>query len=397
MTGPSGGTSDVMRLALVYDLDACHNPTGVTRHALAQLERFRARAEIDFRVVSGRLSDPDGLLFWEGLDDLPRRQLPLRTRDALRWWRLRPWPPIEWWTGPIDWVYCPAEYDVPTAQARRAVTSHDVLQDVTLRPRRHRDRLARTLDQADLILSVSEFNTATLVDRFPGCQDRVALVPNAAEDLFFEPPTDRERAQVRSDLGLPPGIPYLLSVANFQPRKNLDTLVWAAGRLPEVASGDLALVLLGAGLEAEEQALRAVVTELGRKPIVRLPGYRQAEALRAAYAEATALVFPSTCESFGIPTVEAMAQGIPVALANSTALPEVGGAAGWYFPPRDESAITATLAELLSRHDERARRVALGHQIARSYTWQAANDRLMAALRSFQDRPRRVGSREKPT
>ena len=43
-----------------------------------------------------------------------RRELPLRTRDMLRWWRVQPWPSIEWWTGPLDWIYCPAEFFVPT-------------------------------------------------------------------------------------------------------------------------------------------------------------------------------------------------------------------------------------------------------------------------------------------
>ena len=114
---------------------------------------------------------------------------------------------------------------------------------------------------------------------------------------------------------------------------------------------------------------------------MKLPGYRQGKALRAAYAEATALVFPSTCESFGIPAVEAMAQGIPVALADSTALPEVGGEAGWYFPPEDEEAMAGVLRDLLDRGDERSRRVEAGRRVASGYRWDAANDRLVAALR----------------
>src|SRR6516162_10208955 len=81
-----------LRVALVYDLDGCRWPTGVTRHALAQLERLARRPEVALSLVAGRMTEPDGLAYWETLGDLPRRELPVRTRDALRWWRIKPWP-----------------------------------------------------------------------------------------------------------------------------------------------------------------------------------------------------------------------------------------------------------------------------------------------------------------
>ncbi len=368
-----------LRVALIYDMDACRGPTGVTRHALAQLIRLARRDDVDLLALSGRIAEPDGLAFWDSLDPLPRRELPLRTRDMLRFWRLSPWPPIEWWTGRVDWVYAPSEYFVPT-RAKRAVTSHDVLQDLSLGGPRRRDRLARAFTGADLVLSVSQFNTTKLIDAFPDLRDRVSYVPNAADDLFFEVATERERSAVRADLGLPPGLPYLLSVANFQPRKNLVRLIRAAGRLPEVARGEMALILLGTGSVSEANAVREAIDGLPRSAVVRLPGYRQGPALRATYAEATALVFPSLCESFGIPAVEAMSQSCPVVLANSTALPEIGGDAGWYFNPEDDEAISGAIRDLLDRGEERSRRAQLGLSIASRFRWDAANDRLVSAL-----------------
>jgi alpha-1,3-rhamnosyl/mannosyltransferase len=269
-----------------------------------------------------------------------------------------------------------------------AVTSHDVLQLLRHEPPRRRELLGRVFDRAGLIVSVSRFNTERLLEAFPACRDRVAYVPNGADDLFFEPAPDHERRRIRAELGLPQEVPYLLSVANFQPRKNLERLIRAAARLPEVAEGALALVLIGTGSEDHARALRAAAASASRRALIRMPGYRQGPALRAAYAEATALVFPSLCESFGIPAVEAMAQGLPVALADSTALPEIGGAAGWYFDPTRDDAITHTLRHLLDDPQERARRAAIGRMIAAGYRWQAANDLLVEALVAHHDRPR---------
>ncbi len=168
-------------------MDACRSPTGVTRHALAQIDRLRNRGGIELFGL-GRMTSRTDQAYRESL----RTAASLRTRDALRWWRLTHWPPVEWWTGPVDWLYCPAEYGVPRRQARLAVTSHDVLQNLRFNPgasaspARTRDWLARTFAGADLILSVSHFNTARL--RVLSRVSRPGIRSNAAEDLFLSRP-----------------------------------------------------------------------------------------------------------------------------------------------------------------------------------------------------------------
>ena len=382
-----------MRVALFFDLNNCRGPTGVTRHALAQLDRLADRPEVELTVVSGRIAEADGLAHWTSLGERPRgprrRLLPVSTRTSLRAWRVVPWPPLERWTGRVDWIYCPAEYDVPALRARRAITSHDVLQDVRYGSKARLEQLARGFRGADLVLSVSDFNTERLLEHFPECLGKIALVPNGADDLFFEPSPPAERAAARRDVGLDGNRPFLLSVANFQPRKNLPRLIRAAGLLPEVAEGDLAVVLIGEGAPDQAASIRAAIAESSPRAAILTPGYRQGPTLRGLYAEASALIVPSTCESFGIPAVEAMAQGCPVALADSTALPEVGGDAGWYFDPESVPDIAETLRDLLDRPIERDRRVALGRDRAAAFRWDLANDRLMAALRD----PERAGLR----
>ena len=71
--------SDPLRVALIYDMDACKGPTGVTRHAMSLLQGLATRPDVDLRAVSGRISEPDGLAFWEGLAPLPSR------REMCRW------------------------------------------------------------------------------------------------------------------------------------------------------------------------------------------------------------------------------------------------------------------------------------------------------------------------
>ena len=227
-------------------------------------------------------------------------------RRLLRWWRVAAWPTVECLVGPVDWTYCPAEYacrpDGPTRgdQPRRLAA-----------PARQAPA-PRTLARSSARptwSSRSPFNTDRLIEASPSAGTRWPRSPTPPRTCSSSrPPAGAGRGP--RDLGLPAGS-YLLSVANFQPRKNLARLIRAAARLPEVAGGRAGPGPAGHRRRRPGPPIRDAIAAAGRRAVVRMPGYRQGRSLRAVYAEATALVFPSTCESFGIPAVEAMAQGSP--------------------------------------------------------------------------------------
>jgi glycosyltransferase involved in cell wall biosynthesis len=101
--------------------------------------------------------------------------------------------------------------------------------------------------------------------------------------------------------------------------------------------------------------------------------------LVALYRRAAALVFPSLYEGFGLPPVEAMACGCPVAASNAASLPEVVGDAAVLFDPRDPGSIAAGIEEALARADELGSR---GIGRAAAFTWDAtarAHDRVYEA------------------
>ena len=365
-----------------YDMDALRSPAGVTRHAVAMRHELARSPELlKLSLATGRIQDTENLATWETWDDLPRTELPFSTRTMLRYWWLSSWPPITAWTGQADWIYAPAELAVAKGRSKLAVTSHDIAQDLRWQPPRRKALLDRLFQTADKVFSVSPFNTSELLNAYPHLEGRVTLVPNAADEVFNTPASDQEKASVHRELGLANQKPYLLSVANFQPRKNLESLIRAAAMVPEVARGEMALVLIGEGSEDQTRRLQQTIQALKNPKVqIQIAGYVQGVTLRAAYASATALVFPSLCESFGIPVLEAISQGCPVALANTTGLPDVAKESGWYFDPNSEESIAATMIELLADSTLREARVAAGHRIASEYRWSRSAQMAMDSL-----------------
>jgi glycosyltransferase involved in cell wall biosynthesis len=103
---------------------------------------------------------------------------------------------------------------------------------------------------------------------------------------------------------------------------------------------------------------------------VRFLGWLSEEEIEGLWVVADAFVFPSLYEGFGLPVLEAMARGVPVACSNVSSLPEVAGDAALLFDPHDESAIASAAERLLADPHEAERLRKRGRERARSFTWE---------------------------
>jgi glycosyltransferase involved in cell wall biosynthesis len=171
--------------------------------------------------------------------------------------------------------------------------------------------------------------------------------------------------------------PTVLCVAQKRPYKNLGSLIRAVADLRD---GHAVLVLPGTPT-AHEGDLRTLAARLGVADRVRFQAWISEDELEKLYASATCFVLPSLIEGFGLPVLEAMARGVPVACSDRPALPEVAGDAALLFDPTDQSAVTDAVRRLLTDAELRESLSARGLQRARLFSWRRTAEATLASYR----------------
>ncbi len=237
---------------------------------------------------------------------------------------------------------------------------------------RHERVLAvRQLKRADALIAVSQATAADL-RRLAGVDpSRISVV---AEGV---PPVRRiahdRLAAVRSALRLPER--FLLAVGTFDPRKRVELLADVVRRVR--ADHDVALVI--AGFQGNfAAAVDDAVARAGVAAHTTILGHVDAERLAALYQLGDCLVFTSSYEGFGLPPLEAMAAGMPVAAFDNSSLAEVMGDAGLLIRDGDAVAMAAAISELLADPEQRTRLAAAGRDRAGAFTWEGAARATMA-------------------
>jgi len=226
---------------------------------------------------------------------------------------------------------------------------------------------AMALRTAAHVITISQATRRDLLAFYRLPPEKVMAIPLAADPCFYPQPL-AEVERVRRKYTLPEG--YILYIGINKPHKNLKALIgaWARVRDSQFATHNWHLVIAGVW-DSRYPKPRRRVEELGLENAVRFLGPVLEKDLPGLYAGAILFVFPSLYEGFGLPVLEAMACGVPVACSNTSSLPEVVGDAVFFFDPTKVDAIAEIihrgLADLGLRADLRER----GLRRAARFSW----------------------------
>lgn len=362
---------------LTYGLD--RKPTGIGRYSVELLRSMhRQSSEVEFVLLTTEGEDRHGL--WQQFE---RHALPgcsrlpvllslgnLLLSDAIRRYRL-------------DIVHDPngiAPFFGPAYGASRIVTLHDAFAFVTphthnrLDNWRYRVQLPYAARAATAVVTVSQCSKRDLSHYLHIPDEHIHVIAEGVDTRFSPVADDRRREAVLARYGIKP--PYLLYVGGISARKNIVRLIEAAvlvrRRHPEIR-----LVLAG----SKQWRTASIDRALARADLddtVYCTGYVDDDDLPSLYSGAEVFVFPSLYEGFGLPVLEAMARGVPVATSARGSLAEVAGDAAYVFDPTDVGAIRSAIERLLSDPAEAERLRAAGRARAATFSWDRTGELTIA-------------------
>jgi glycosyltransferase involved in cell wall biosynthesis len=220
----------------------------------------------------------------------------------------------------------------------------------------------RCARSADRVIAISEFARRDLEASLSLDPGKIDVTPLGVADE--RPAAGTPEAELRDRLRLGDG-PVVLCVSQQRPHKNLASLIRA---LPLLDAERPRLVLTGARTEHQEE-LRALAVERGVQDQVVFPGWVSERDLDGLYGLARCFALPSLDEGFGLPLLEAMRHGVPVACSKVSSMPEVAGDAALLFDPRDVGDIAAQIGRLLRDGELRAELVRRGRERCREFPW----------------------------
>lgn len=250
-------------------------------------------------------------------------------------------------------------------RSARATTRHPLV--YLLKRAAHRLVLRHAIKKSQHIIAVSKFTKKSILKHYPGLSSKKV-------DVVYEGVTAFENKALTT---IPPvAKPYFLYVGNAYPHKNLLSLLHAFSFFHQT-NPDVRLVLAGRD-DVFYKRLKQEVEELELpSDIVTFVMNPNDTELQNLYQHADLYLFPSLIEGFGLPPLEAMSEGVPVAASNTTCLPEILGEAAIYFSPHDIEDMVKAMESVIEDTELRERLITRGKERVTKFSWSQMASEIM--------------------
>lgn len=347
--------------------------TGIGRYVEETLHGVLENDKVNEYVLMVRPEDRDKLSYDAPnltMVDAPEPWFTFREQTSF-WWRLR--------KQKADLMHF-TNFDFPLLYRRKfVITIYDLtlLEFKNINSRKmlpfyyhFKDMVMRFVlksgvKRSQLIFVPTEYVKDGLVKKFDVPPRKIIVTSAAAEMPYKRPRVDLLKFGINK--------PYLLYVGNAYPHKNLERLIIAFGKLITEYMLDYQLVIAGRKDHFHER-LEQEVANVRLDDRVIFTDYVSDAELAGLYKKASLYVFPSLSEGFGLPALEAMSYGVPVACSDATCLPEIAGDAAEYFDGKDAGEMAKVMAALLASKERQEVLVARGYEQIKKFSWAATAD-----------------------
>ena len=361
-------------------------PGGVGGTEIYLRNLLQALAEIDSRnqyLVFTSRETGDDLCPAAHNFRLVKSPVPARFRPARLIWEQTVLP-LQSLKHRLDVLFSPGFSSPLVCRGRKVTVIHDLQhkrqpQNFGLIERKAWDAIvwSSVRFSAQLIV-VSDSSRRDVAEIYQTDPARIHVIHHGVEPAFFNLPNAPERdPSVLGSAGVPPGR-YVLAVSTIHRHKNwlrlfdaFDVLIREGRQERLVIAGLRGKASPDVRIRLQDARLAAGVTLLGWQP---------RSVVLSLYQHAEALVFPSTFEGFGMPVLEAMAAGVPVACSDIPPLKEIAGNVAEFFDPSSPEEIADALRRVLDEPRRRASMIARGRERAAGSTWHATAERTLAVL-----------------
>lgn len=223
----------------------------------------------------------------------------------------------------------------------------------------------------DVAVAVSDDGKKWLARYYALSPRKISTIYGAASDEYAPIPSEKKQ-EAMQQLEKKYGIrsPYILSVARFDPHKNIQGVIASFNRVKKEGSSRTLVMVGGRHLPEYSDRIERMIRESPYTSDIIVLDYVEPDDMPALYGCADVLVFPSLVEGFGMPIIEAMQCGTPVVTSNISCLPEIAGGAAELVDPKNADAVAEAVKRVLSEGRLRNDLIAKGLERARDFSWQ---------------------------